>query len=206
MLTRGFTRMIAPAVFAAFVALASPLVAIAQPGGTLVPPGKGEEPVQVQDVQEVSAVETPAAPTGAALIGRMHPALVHFPIAWVSLLLLVELTAMVTGREELAKAGTLVLLLACLSFVPAAVTGFLRAGSIGESPEFLSLMVPHRNLNIAAGIVCLAALGLRVASRNSPGGGTRWLYLLLVATSAGLLFFAGHLGGKMVFGPQYLPF
>jgi uncharacterized membrane protein len=137
----------------------------------------------------------------------MHPALVHFPIAWVFLLLLLEAWALLARRDDLHRAGLPLLVLACVSFVPAALTGFLRASAMGNDPEFRALMIPHRNMNIAAGAACLAALVLRARRGNAAGGAkARWPYLLLVGTGAALLLAAGHLGGKLVFGPGYLPF
>ena len=176
----------------------------AQSGGQGKPPAAEPEPVEA--VQEVTAVESPAPPAGAGLFGRMHPALVHFPIAWVPLLLLFEVWALATRREESSRVGLFLLVMACLSFVPAAVSGFLRADAMKADPEILAFMIPHRNLNIAAGVLCLTALALRVAGRRGFGGGIRWTFLLLIAAAAALLMVAGHLGGKMVFGPEYLPF
>ena len=57
------------------------------------------------------------------------------------------------------------------------------------------MTVPHRNLNIAAGIVCLAALALRAGLRKRFAKKVRGVYLLLLACCAILLFIAGHLGG-----------
>ncbi len=156
-------------------------------------------------MQEVTPVSPPA---GGSLLGRMHPALVHFPIAWVFLLVVAEAAALLTGRDDLSRAGFPLLVLACLSFVPAALTGFLRASSMGDDPAFRALMVPHRNMNVAAAVLCVAALVLRTALRErfSARGKGRWSYLLLVAGAGALLLVSGHLGGKMVFGPNYLPF
>jgi uncharacterized membrane protein len=162
--------------------------------------GKAGDAAQIEEVQEVSAVESPARPSAAGLLGRFHPALVHFPIAWVFLLQLVEITALITRREEWRKMGLFVLILACLSFVPAAATGFLRAASVSSDPEFRALMLTHRNLNIAAALVCMGALALRLGFPRQFESRLHWLYLLLLSVCVILLFIAGHLGGKMVFG------
>ncbi len=199
-------RRIVP-IFLLLVVAGNPLeAALAQSGGKTPPSHKAADPGQIEDVQEVTPVETAAPPSGAGLLGRMHPALVHFPIGWVFLLLIVETAALITRRDELAKPGFLLLVLACLSFIPAATTGFLRASSIGNDPEFRALMVPHRNMNIAAAVLCLAALVLRIWGKKRSGAPARWPYLLLLAGACALLLVAGHLGGKMVFGANYLPF
>jgi uncharacterized membrane protein len=182
------------------------IAAAGQAGGKSATAGKAADPAQIEEVQEVSAVESPARPAVAGLLGRLHPGLVHFPIAWVFLLQIVEIPALFTRREEWRKMSLFVLILACVSFVPAAVTGFLRAASASSDPEFRALMLTHRNLNIAAALTCLGALALRIGFPRQFEKGLRWFYMLLLSVCALLLLVAGHLGGKMVFGQGYLPF
>lgn len=171
---------------------------------------KAGPPQEIQDIQEVQEVgELASARPGAnvtVLFGRMHPAIVHFPIAWVFLGLLIETLSLFKKKPEWSTAGFFVQCLAALSFIPAATTGWLRASAMGTNPEFLSLMVPHRNLNLAAGVILLIAVVLRIAGRNRWEGHLRNANLTLLAVSSACLMFAGHLGGKMVFGTGYLPF
>jgi uncharacterized membrane protein len=178
----------------------------AQKGGRSAAPGDAAEPIEIEDVQEVDEAEADTSPGKAELLGRMHPALVHFPIAWVFLLVILETGALTRGRDELSLARLPLLVLACLSFVPAAATGFLRSAAMGNDPEIRALLVPHRNLNIAASLACLVALAIRIRAGEYLRANARWMYLLLVAGAGLLLVLAGHLGGKMVFGPRYLPF
>ena len=180
--------------------------AAGQSGGNTAPKGKGADPAEIEEVQDVSAVEPPGRPSALGLLGRFHPALIHFPIAWVFLLQLVETIALINRREEWRRMSLFVLILACLSFIPAAATGFLRAASVGSDPEFRSLMVTHRNMNVAAALLCMGALALRLGLPRQFASRLRWLYLLLLSVCAVLLLVAGHLGGKMVFGQGYLPF
>lgn len=204
-----FDRRVVPVVIVILLAICVRVVLAdgPQPGGKTEPPGEAGEPVQADEVQEVDPVEPASGQAGLALLGRMHPALVHFPIAWVFLLVLLEIAALLTRRDDLYRAGLPLIALACLSFVPAAATGFLRVASMGNDPEFRALMVPHRNMNIAAGLACLAALVIRVRlGRSLVGSKARWPYLLLVGCAGVLLLVAGHLGGKLVFGRGYLPF
>jgi len=170
------------------------------------PSGKISDPEVIEEVQEVAPVEVASGSPLLTLLGRMHPALVHFPIGWVVLLLIVDLADMWRGREECSRAGLFILVLACLSFFPATITGLLLAGSMPSDPEFRSMMVLHKNLNISAGGVCLGALAFRLGWAGKGGRAARWAYVSLVAGSAALLLVAGHLGGKMAFGSAYLPF
>jgi uncharacterized membrane protein len=166
-----------------------------------------QEVQDIKEVQEVSELAPAGSPaSGTVLFGRMHPAVVHFPIAWVFLALLIEALSLRTKKPEWSATGFFVQCLAALSFIPAATTGWLRASAMGTNPEFLSLMVPHRNLNLAAGAVFSLAVALRIARRNRWEGHLRSVNLALIAISTAFLMYAGHLGGKMVFGTEYLPF
>ena len=169
--------------------------------------GSPQEVQEIQELKEISDV-TPSrsGAGGAVLIGRLHPAVVHFPIGWVFLALLIEILSLVTKKPEFSSAGFFLQCLAALSFIPAATTGWLRASAMGTNPEFLALMVPHRNLNLAAGALFFLAVALRIAGRRGWGGHLRIVNLVLIAISTALMLFAGHLGGKMVFGTEYLPF
>jgi uncharacterized membrane protein len=188
---------------------------------SLSPQARGQSPVgskktnagppqEVQDIEEVQVVSelAPAGSqaSGLVLLGRMHPAVVHFPIAWVFLALLIETLSLITKRPEFSAAGFFVQCLAALSFIPAATSGWVRASAMGTNPEFLRLMVPHRNLNLAAGAIFFLAVALRIAGRNRWEGCLRLVNLALIAISTAFLMYAGHLGGKMVFGTEYLPF
>jgi hypothetical protein len=67
-------------------------------------------------------------------------------------------------------------------------------------------METHRNLNIVSAILCLGALLLGYPKRESLRGPRRWFYIGLLVAAAIIVLIAGHLGGKMVFGENYLPF
>ena len=129
-----------------------------------------------------------------------------FPIGWIVLLLLVEIIATATGREEWTRAGSLLLMGVLVSMLPAMVTGFLRASSLGGDPDVLELVTTHRNLNLASGLICLLALAIQRAWRNGLNAKRRGIYLFLLCVATLTMLLAGHFGGKMVFGKDYLPF
>jgi uncharacterized membrane protein len=164
----------------------------------------GGEPIE--EVQEVTPVESASPPGAWSVVGKLHPALVHFPIAWVMLVQMIDLTAVFTRRKEWTTVGLYLLILACLSFIPAAATGLIRAGAMSKDLEIQTLLSYHRNLNIAAGLICAGGLAVRLAMRNSLQAKWKWVYFLFMWSCGAALFIAGHLGGKMVFGSDYLPF
>ena len=168
-----------------------------------------EEIVDLEFVEEVvqpDATESDRLEQLMDLVGRFHPAVVHFPIAWLILFMLVETVAMANGAAVWSNMGKLLLVLTVISFIPAIGSGLLRASRIGGDADFQALMSLHRNLNIAAVVLCLIAGILRFKIQNFPTGTLRVVYITVIALSCGLVMLAGHLGGKMVFGSNYLPF
>ena len=137
------------------------------------------------------------------IVGRMHPAVIHMPIAWLVLLVLVDILNFVLGQKWLNKPGYWLLILTVCSFIPALLTGFINLNHKASVDE---LAIQHRNMAILAFALCIAALNWRVIKKNNLEGGVKYLYLLLILLAAALIGQTGHLGGKMVFGLEYLPF
>ncbi len=166
-----------------------------------------EEIEEIEVIEEVDAVEVEPEPAGLfQTLGRFHPVVLHFPIAWLLLLVLVEIVAL-TGRAGDISRWTLPLLvLTLLSFIPAIVSGLGLASTHGSAAdEFIERMLLHRNLNISAGVVLLSALAVRMLTSQAAGSKARLVYFLLVLAAAGLMGFGSHLGGVMVWGEGFLP-
>jgi len=67
-------------------------------------------------------------------------------------------------------------------------------------------MVKHRTLNLSVATLAAIALVLRFSRRNQLDGPWRIVYLGLVFAATGLVLVAADLGGRMVYGPNFLPF
>jgi uncharacterized membrane protein len=121
-----------------------------------------------------------------ALVGRLHPLLIHFPIALVIAAALAEGAAIVTADEgwrtvavENVRAGAVFALLAT-------VAGWRLA--LAPEMDVSPLLEWHRWLGtVAAG----AALGGR-------------LYRIALFTAGVLVAVTGHVGGLLVWGANFL--
>ena len=139
------------------------------------------------------------------LISRFHPVVVHLTIGWLFLLLIVDLMTFLGRMTELRRAGPLLLLATILSAIPSLLTGLMREDYV--SGFFKQQLVGlHENVMFAMIAACVLALIVRVRARNRLKGGPAALYLLLIVTAVFLVAIGGHLGAKMVYGPNYLPF
>jgi uncharacterized membrane protein len=161
---------------------------------------------QVGDVQIVSPSEVEGRPNDARdLVGRFHPALVHFPIAWLVGLAIIDFLGLVRRREEWQRVGIFVLAGTLLSLLPTAATGLLRAAQMPTDAATHALLVTHRTLNFAVAGLVLAAFALRLWQRNVLEGWWRISYLALLFAATAMVLLAADFGGRMVYGPDYLP-
>lgn len=133
--------------------------------------------------------------------GRLHPILVHFPIAMVLVAATIEIVRAVLRRPEPARTSINMLAIGVLGAGAAVASGWLNADyERSRSDTTLEL---HRWIAIGGGCAALAALLLGFTSSARRAGLTAAFRATLVV-SAGAIGFAGHLGGSMVYGEGYL--
>ena len=161
---------------------------------------------KIADEADPMAMTTSGPSTGAAdLIGRLHPITVHMPLAWLLLLVLVDLGTFFLGMGYWRRAGPLLLFATVLSSIPAVITGMMREDHVSGFFK-LQILTLHQNVMLAMFGACVLALIIRVKSKNRLAGGATTIYLALIGVAMFLAIIGGHLGAKMVFGPKYLPF
>jgi uncharacterized membrane protein len=150
------------------------------------------------------AASKPAAGDGEQqppLIGRPHPAVIHFPIACLILALLAEFLLVARGPawEPTVK---LLVTIGVLGSVAAVVTGtFFGDGSMFNRPG-RDLKV-HELLGWLTMVLALATGALLIASRSSPRA--RLYFRLALLATAIAISLTGHVGGMMSH-PESAPF
>ena len=136
-----------------------------------------------------------------ALIGRLHPLLVHFPIGLVVMAAVAEVVAMTTGRWDWRAMAVANVRAGALFALGAAIAGWRLASSPGI--EATSSLEWHRWLGtIAAVAVFGAALATAGARGRSPLA--VWVYRITLFWAAALVALTGHLGGQLVWGADFL--
>src|SRR6516165_4691247 len=130
------------------------------------------------------------------LLGRFHPAIVHFPIALLAVAAVFEVWQVVRRKPGLSPATAPCLVLGAVSAIVASALGFLFDDGGGELVEL------HKWVGIASTAAAfLAAVLVRMAA-SSPGA-LMTLRVLLFA-GATLVGGTGYLGGELVFGRNHL--
>ena len=152
------------------------------------------------------AVEAAAAPPDArALLGRLHPALVHFPIALILVAAVAELLCVARKDGRYADAARFMVTAAAWISLPAAATGFLRAGNITMDATEQHLFVVHRIAGIATPVLIFLCAGLGEGVRRSGQIWELMLYRAVLLMSAVSAVIAGYYGGEIVFGAGFFP-
>ena len=136
-----------------------------------------------------------------AFIGRLHPLLIHFPIALVIAAALAEGVAIVTADEGWrtvavgnVRAGAVFALLA-------SIAGWRLA--LAPEMDVSPLLEWHRWLGtLAAGAALTAALATGGIRRRSPLGVRIYRFALFAAGM--LVAVTGHVGGMLVWGANFL--
>ena len=135
-----------------------------------------------------------------AALGRLHPVVLHFPIALLLVVALLEVLAWLAPRRCSYPVGLLLFLAASGAVITAACGYLLMQGDAIEGP----LVERHLRGGIAvAGLACLT-LGLRLARGFPRRPGLRLSYRVSLTASCAVLLLTAHDGASLTHGENYL--
>jgi uncharacterized membrane protein len=135
-----------------------------------------------------------------ALTGRVHPLLVHFPIALVLIAAVAELVFLTTQFPEWHMVAVANIRAGAAFAVASAGAGWILASSrIVEASQGLEW---HRYLGLMAALAVVAA-ALSTGEIDRPPR-RLWLFRIALFSAAGLVGVAGHLGAVLVWGADFL--
>lgn len=144
------------------------------------------------------------------VLGRLHPAFVHFPVALLMAAAAAELLGLLRWRRDAMRiASAWCIALAAMGCVPAVASGLILAEARGAGGDAAAaeLLQLHRLLGIATGASCLlSALLLSWSTRPKWGRAARRFYTVSVLGGAALVALTGHFGAMLVYGRDWLPF
>jgi uncharacterized membrane protein len=135
-----------------------------------------------------------------ALTGRLHPLLVHFPIALVLVAAIAEVVALTTRFPEWHTVAVANVRAGAAFALASAGAGWLLASSrIVEASPALEW---HRWLGLAGAVATVAA-ALATNEMDRPRR-RLWLYRIALFWAAVLVAVAGHFGAALVWGADFL--
>jgi uncharacterized membrane protein len=130
----------------------------------------------------------------------LHPFIVHFPIALLTLALGFELAARLSGKPSLSEPGWWFQLLGTLGVILAALSGVVAEADAGKAllvaPEVFER---HEQLAFFSAVLFAVLLFFRFSSHRSLPMGWPRLYLVALTVGVALLLTAGWFGGELVF-------
>ncbi|MFN7022538.1 MAG: c-type cytochrome domain-containing protein [Phycisphaerales bacterium] len=151
------------------------------------------------------------------LVGRLHVATVHFPIALLIAAALFEFLRSRRSAPAPSPAALRCLILGALAALAAAAMGWLNAaqeiagasasggGTGGGEWRGEGIVVSwHRWLGVAASALAVLTLLVALPAVWKPDGRAFPLYRLLLLASAALVGLTGHYGGRLTHGDHYL--
>jgi len=133
-------------------------------------------------------------PAWLQVVGRFHPLVLHLPIGLLAALVALELASLAKRAAAMGPAALLMSILAAVSAVVAAGTGFLLSYEGGFSAQIVAY---HQWLGIAVAVGAVITCGLYLAHKAA----LRRAALLI---TMGLLLPAGHLGATLTHGEDFL--
>jgi len=135
-----------------------------------------------------------------ALIGRLHPLIVHFPIALVVIAALAESGAWLTSDWRWHLVAFANVRVAAVLAVAAAFAGWRLAAAPGDSTPVLEW---HRWIGLCAAASTVAA-ALATVNDDDRSFVPGWVYRTALICAAMLVIVTAHLGGVLVWGADFL--
>ncbi len=134
-------------------------------------------------------------------VGRFHPILLHLPIGALIVLFLMETINSFRSELNLNAACDILLWFSVLSIIPTISLGFLLASSGNYEDELLNF---HKWLGWFTALICVWLVVFRQQkSPKNPNGVSRF-YQVFLTINVVLISLAGHYGGHLTHGEDYL--
>ena len=130
----------------------------------------------------------------------LHPFVVHFPIALLTLSAVCDLVGVLADREQLRWTGFLLLVVGTIGALIAALTGDAAEHVAGQIPGIHDALEQHEDfatLTIWTAVFLVLGRAHFVVKRRFLGV-ARAVYLVLALCLAALVLYSGYTGGKMV--------
>jgi uncharacterized membrane protein len=144
-------------------------------------------------------------PSPLTLFGRAHVVMVHFPVALLMVLALIELLRWRRPSGSMDQTVAIIAVIAALSSLVAVVQGFVLddGRSDGQSAD-AKLLALHKWLGMATALCAIGAAALALRRQLGDSLGLTRAYRALVLPGAALVSLTGHYGGAVVHGEDYL--
>jgi len=137
------------------------------------------------------------------LFGRLHPLLVHFPIALILLAAAMEVVRMKQDRPALGALVVLLLTTGAAGALAASATGWFFAHEYYPPPSEQWMLERHRWLGLSTTVLAGLAAAAAYYWAGASAGKTVWIRRGMIWVTAIAVSVTAHLGALMVWGADY---
>ncbi|HTY58490.1 MAG TPA: DUF2231 domain-containing protein [Bacteroidota bacterium] len=130
---------------------------------------------------------------------NLHPFLVHFPVALLSLSVLCECAALLFKREDLSAVGWWTQLAGTIGLAAAAGTGIMAGDSVRLPEAGKATLEMHQEIAFVASTVFAVLLFWRIASGTKRPPGRDTVFILLFAAGVAAIWAGAWYGGELVY-------
>jgi uncharacterized membrane protein len=138
------------------------------------------------------------------LLGRVHVLMIHFPIALLVIVGVIEALSWRRRVDAPDATTTLLTVFAAESALAAAAMGWVRADAMSFSGRQAELVTVHRWLGVATAMLALAVTVAAQCVRRRNDAWRRGLYRAVVVLAVAVVSVTGHYGGLLVHGEHYI--
>lgn len=136
--------------------------------------------------------------------GRLHPAVVHFPIALLIVAAVIEIARTLWRKPRSPNAALPIVWLAAISAIVAAALGWINAEHEPHGESIADTLFWHRWLGVAVAVIASLAALLSLADRWWHRAGPRVAYRTTLVVGGLLVGYVGYLGAEIVYGQGHL--
>jgi uncharacterized membrane protein len=139
------------------------------------------------------------------LAGRLHPVLVHFPVALILTACVAEMLHATRRQRYYSNAALFCITAAAWMALPAFLAGFAAASGETFTGEASGAFAVHRIAGIVTPMLAFIAAGMGQSARRSGQLWEHLVYRIFLAAAALGVAVAATYGGELVYGVDYLP-
>jgi len=130
---------------------------------------------------------------------NLHPFLVHFPIALLTVSTMFDLASVLRKKDELARVGWWTMVTGVCGLVASVVSGLLARDSTTVVDAASDVLEAHEQLALVVTAIFCALLLWRLGVRTMLPSRSRLLYLTLSLLALVLMWMGALYGGRMVY-------
>ncbi len=136
---------------------------------------------------------------GISAMENIHPLFVHFPIAFFTAFVLLDIAGTLFIRPSWRTAASWFLYLGTVTAAATVAAGLAAAATVAHGDNVHAIMEKHEHLAIAVLTLSVVLSFWRLFAGGAPKGGGNVFFLISALILLVLLLFTADLGGLMVY-------